>query len=123
MERRCGSAAKELVAPDALTRRFRLALALLLVGEERMGKWKEWALKRPGSDSVCAEPASIRRIGWNGEGQPVGRCLALQELRRNGLYGCTKYATNVRYHKAGSGKNPPRNLAHSWGKTLGGAGR
>lgn len=115
---RCISAAKELVAPDALTLRPRLAVNLLRAGEERMGKWKEGALKRPGSDSVCGGPANIRRIGWNGEWQPVGRCIALQELRRCGLYGCTKHTTDARYHKAGNGEEPIQEFGTQLGKGI-----
>lgn len=81
-----------------------------------MGKWKEGTLKPPGSDSVCAGPASIRRIGWNVEWKPVGRCLTLQELRRYGLYGCTKYTTDVRYHKAGNGEEPIQDSGAQLGK-------
>lgn len=31
-------------------------------------------MKRPSSAIVCAGPARIGRIGWNGEGQPLGWC-------------------------------------------------
>lgn len=68
-------------------------------------------MKPPGSASVCARPTRIRRIGRNGEGQPVGRCKSNPGTSPLWLY-------QERYHEAGIWEISSRSPAHSWGKDV-----
>lgn len=85
----------------SLTVRIRLTLGLPLVAEGPRERqiWKEGALKRPSFDSVGARRASTRRVGRNGEGQPVDRystpgTKALWAVwLHQALYGPTKLGT------------------------------
>lgn len=115
MAGRCASAAKDLVQPDVFTVRIRLTLGLFLVVEGPRGRqiWNEGELKRPSFDSVCARRASIRRIGWNGEGQPVDR---YSTARIKTLWAVWLHQASVRSHEAGNWENPHKKPAHSWGK-------
>lgn len=99
----------------SLTVRIRLTLGLPLVAEEPRERqiWKKGALKHPSFDSVGARRASTRRVGRNGEGQPVDR---YSTPGTKALWAVWLHQVFVRSHEAGNWENPYNSPAHSWGK-------